>query len=80
VREGRPACPEWLSQLTEDDLSFGQAVRVLCDHGVVEVEKALEASDIESRGYGTHIRVHSWTVHIHNKDGTPKWQMLQWSV
>src|SRR6195952_5477830 len=38
VREGRTGGPEWLRQLTEDELSFNQAVRVLCDYGLAEVD------------------------------------------
>jgi tetratricopeptide (TPR) repeat protein len=68
LREGRSGGPEWLSQLTEDELSFNQAVRVLCDHGLVEVDKGSEASGTESRGYSIHSCVHSWTIHMLNKE------------
>ena len=59
-----------------------RVARELCDHGLVEVDKVLEASDIESRGYGMHIRVqytHGQSI-FSIKSGTPKWQILQWSV
>jgi hypothetical protein len=29
--------PEWICELTKDELSFNEAVRVLSDHGLVEV-------------------------------------------
>ena len=68
VRERRPYGPEWLSQLTEDELSFNEAVRILCDHGLVEVDKASKANGAESQGYGMHSCVHSWTLYVLNQE------------
>ncbi|KAI4261199.1 MAG: hypothetical protein L6R42_003599 [Xanthoria sp. 1 TBL-2021] len=42
----------WMLQLIADELSFNQAIRVLCDHGLIEVDRFSEASEIESKGYG----------------------------
>jgi calcineurin-like phosphoesterase family protein len=42
-------------------------MRVLSNHGLVEVEKSsLEL--LESRGYSIHGCVHSWSVHVLNKE------------
>jgi hypothetical protein len=68
LREGRTNGPEWLCQLTEDELGFNQAVRVLCDYGLIEVDKSSEESGVEFQGYGMHSCVHSWTVHVVNQE------------
>jgi tetratricopeptide (TPR) repeat protein len=60
--------PEWFSQLTEDELSFNQAVRVLCDHGLAEADISSEESGVESKGYSMHSCVHSWTIHFLNQE------------
>jgi tetratricopeptide (TPR) repeat protein len=60
--------PEWLRQLTVDELSFNQAVRVLCDHGLVEVDSFSETVEVESKGYEMHSCVHSWTIHALNQE------------
>jgi tetratricopeptide (TPR) repeat protein len=62
--------PEWFSQLTEDELSFNQAVRVLCDHGLAQVDISSE-SGVESKGYSIHSCVHSWTIYFLNQ----KWDV-----
>jgi len=42
--------PEWILELAKDELNFLGAMRVLTDHGLVEVDKpSLEL--LESRGY-----------------------------
>ena len=51
-----------------DELSFNQAIRVLCDHGLVEADRSSEASEIESKGYSIHSCVHSWTIHVLNQE------------
>ena len=59
--------PEWIRELTEDELSFNSAVQVLSDHGLVEVD-ASSQKWAESRGYSIHGCVHSWTIHILNQE------------
>jgi hypothetical protein len=59
LRECQQDGPEWLSQLTEDQLSFDEAVRVLCEHALVEAEVTLRDERVESLGYGMHSCVHS---------------------
>jgi tetratricopeptide (TPR) repeat protein len=59
--------PNWIQELIEDELSFHGAMRVLSDHGLVEVEK-LSLELVESQGYSIHGCVHSWTVHVLNQE------------
>ena len=59
--------PEWIQELTKDELSFDSAVRVLINHGLVEVATSLRES-IESKGYSIHGCVHSWIVHALNQE------------
>jgi tetratricopeptide (TPR) repeat protein len=63
--------PEWFAQLTKDNLSFTQAVEILCDYGLVERSQSLKGSRIESRGYSMHSCVHSWTIHVLNQKRDP---------
>ncbi|KAL5353528.1 hypothetical protein ACLOAV_001565 [Pseudogymnoascus australis] len=58
--------PDWVRELTKDEVSFHQAVRVLISHGLVEVD-TLSQGLIESRGYSIHGCVHSWTIHVLNQ-------------
>jgi len=51
----------------EDELGFNRAVRVLSDHGLVEVDMSSQEL-IESRGYSIHGCVHSWTVYVLNQE------------
>ena len=60
--------PEWFSQLTKDELSFNQAVRVLCNYGLAEVDISSSESRVESKGYNIHNCVHSWTTHFLNQE------------
>ncbi|KAJ9635249.1 hypothetical protein H2199_008737 [Coniosporium tulheliwenetii] len=64
--------PEWFSKLTQDQLSFDEAVRVLCDHALVEPDATSgnksEESMGESMGYSMHSCVHSWTIHVLNRE------------
>ena len=59
--------PEWVRELTKDELSFHSAIRVLSDHGLVEVDSSSQER-IESRGYSIHGCVHSWTIHVLNQE------------
>ncbi|KAN0072319.1 hypothetical protein V8E54_009248 [Elaphomyces granulatus] len=59
--------PGWIRRLTEDELSFNEAIRVLSDHGLVEVDMSSQEL-IESRGYSIHSCVHSWTIYVLNQE------------
>jgi tetratricopeptide (TPR) repeat protein len=67
LQHGDSEDPEWIRELTEDELSFNSAVRVLSDHGLVEVD-ASSQKWAESRGYSIHGCVHSWAIHILNQE------------
>jgi len=66
LRHGDSEDPEWLRELTKDELSFDSAVRVLSNHGLVEVATSSQES-LESKGYSIHGCVHSWTIHALNQ-------------
>ena len=59
--------PQWICELTEDELNFNSAVRVLCDHGVVEADTSSQ-DWVESKGYGMHSCVHLWTIYVLNQE------------
>lgn len=59
--------PEWICELTKDELSFNEAIGVVCNHGLVE-ESASSQGLIESRGYSMHGCVHAWTTHVLNQE------------
>ncbi|PMD56971.1 uncharacterized protein K444DRAFT_565764 [Hyaloscypha bicolor E] len=59
--------PNWIRELTKDELSFNSAVRVLCNHGLADANVDSQGW-IESSGYSMHGCVHSWTVHVLNQE------------
>ena len=67
LRHGDSEDPDWIRELTEDELSFNGAVRVLSDHGLVEVDMSSQEL-VESRGYSIHGCVHSWVIHVLNQE------------
>ncbi|KAN0072346.1 hypothetical protein V8E54_009275 [Elaphomyces granulatus] len=67
LRHGNSKDPEWIRELTKDELSFNEAVRVLSDHGLVEVDMSSQEL-IESRGYSIHGCVHLWTIYALNQE------------
>ncbi|KAN0072345.1 hypothetical protein V8E54_009274 [Elaphomyces granulatus] len=67
LRHGNSKDPEWIRELTKDELSFNEAVQVLSDHGLVEVDISSQEL-IESRGYSIHGCVHSWTIYVLNQE------------
>jgi tetratricopeptide (TPR) repeat protein len=56
-----------IQKLTEDELSYNEAVRLLCEYGLAHPEPSLSQVS-RSIGYGVHSCVHSWTVSILNKE------------
>ena len=71
LRHGNSENPEWIRELTEDELSFTDAVRVLIDHGLVEVDTSSQEW-VESRGYSIHGCVHSWAILVGNSCFKPR--------
>ncbi|KAI1264716.1 kinesin light chain [Xylariaceae sp. FL1019] len=67
LQNSYPNRPQWVQEVTEDDISFNNAVRTLIDYGLVEVDSSTNESS-ESRGYSIHACVHAWTIHVLNKE------------
>ncbi|CAK1364181.1 unnamed protein product [Cercospora beticola] len=57
--------PAWLCKLTDDELDFNSAVRVLCDHGIVDAHPPTRG---QTNGYSMHSCVHSWTRDVLNAE------------
>ena len=60
----------WIQELTSSLHVFSQAMRVLCNYGLVESEELLQ-DDIDSGGYSIHSCVHMWVVHALNTQLEP---------
>jgi tetratricopeptide (TPR) repeat protein len=58
--------PDWVRELTKNEVSFHQAVRVLTSYGLVEVDTPSQDL-IKSRDYSIHGCVYSWTINILNQ-------------
>ena len=58
--------PAWIYELN-DELSFNAAMGTLHDYGLVDVHIGTTGLT-ESRGYSIHSCVHSWTIHILNRN------------
>ncbi|KAF7512688.1 hypothetical protein GJ744_000255 [Endocarpon pusillum] len=58
---------KWIDMLTEDELNFNEAVRLLCEYGLAHPEPSLGQSS-GSAGYGVHSCVHSWTISVLNSE------------
>jgi tetratricopeptide (TPR) repeat protein len=67
LRHGNSADFDWISQLTEDEMSFSEAIRVLCNYGLVDADLSSH-EQMGSRGYSVHSCVHSWTIYMLNKE------------
>jgi hypothetical protein len=65
LRHGRFTDDELIWKLTEDELSFNEAVRLLCEYGLVYTERSLRQAS-RPEGYGVHSCVHSWTIYVLN--------------
>ncbi|OIW32077.1 hypothetical protein CONLIGDRAFT_251504 [Coniochaeta ligniaria NRRL 30616] len=59
--------PPWFQDLTCDELAFNEAVRVLCDYGLVDADTSSRERGAESSGYSMHSCVHMWTRYVLNK-------------
>ena len=58
---------EWMRELTKDNLTFEDCMRVLCNHGLAEAN-AGSGYEVESKGYGVHACVHAWIRAVLNAD------------
>lgn len=68
--QGSDYGPEWFSNMVGEELSFNEAIRLLCDHGLVESHGALggNGSHGVSSGYSMHGCVHAWIMHALNSE------------
>jgi tetratricopeptide (TPR) repeat protein len=58
--------PDWIQEVARDELTFHNAMRILSNHGLVEVDTSTQDLT-ESRGYSIHGCVHAWTVSVLNQ-------------
>ncbi|KAJ2986546.1 hypothetical protein NUW58_g4974 [Xylaria curta] len=58
---------EWIREVTKDELTFASTVRTLIDYGLVEVYISTD-EPTESKGYSVHNCVHSWMIHVLNRE------------
>ena len=58
---GSKGSPEWFSTIVDDELSFNETIRLLCDHALIESLEVFGA-------YGMHTCVHAWAVHVLNAE------------
>ena len=60
----------WIKELTSNLHVFSQAMRVLCNYGLVEGEMQLQ-DNVDSVGYSIHSCVHAWVIHALNARWDP---------
>ncbi|KAL9615789.1 MAG: hypothetical protein Q9160_009258 [Pyrenula sp. 1 TL-2023] len=71
LRHSNSSDEEWLRELTEDKLSFNEAVRLLQDYGLVDADLSFQQLS-DSGGYSVHSCMHSWMVFVLNKEWDKK--------
>ncbi|KAF2732394.1 HET-domain-containing protein, partial [Polyplosphaeria fusca] len=67
LRHACNADNESIRKLTEDELSYNKAVRMLCEYGLAHPEPLLRQAS-RPVGYGVHSCVHSWTISVLNRE------------
>ncbi|KAH9210981.1 hypothetical protein DL95DRAFT_437398 [Leptodontidium sp. 2 PMI_412] len=67
LRHGRSTDDERIRTLTGDKLNFNEAVRLLCEYGLVHMELSPPQQSGSAR-YGVHSCVHSWTIYVLNEE------------
>ncbi|KAF7167825.1 hypothetical protein CNMCM6106_003241 [Aspergillus hiratsukae] len=60
--------PKWLQTLTANKLEFGDAVRILHEHAMVELHAGVTDNRSGSIGFRIHNCVHSWIIHVLNEN------------
>ncbi|RMZ87211.1 hypothetical protein DV736_g5563, partial [Chaetothyriales sp. CBS 134916] len=66
---------KWILKLTEDKLSFDEAVRLLCSYGLVDQDFAFQEQYSSGR-YSVHSCVHMWSMCVLNKEWKESLAML----
>jgi tetratricopeptide (TPR) repeat protein len=67
LRHANSADDLWIQKLTADELEFNEAVTLLCSFGLVDPDRYLQ-QQFGHGGYSVHSCVHSWMMHVLNKD------------
>lgn len=67
LRHARNCSDRCIQELVQDELNFKEAVTLLCNFGLAEVDRSLQEK-FGSSGYSIHSCVHSWTVSVLNKE------------
>jgi tetratricopeptide (TPR) repeat protein len=67
LQHNDPNDPEWLQELTKNELDFEDAIGLLHDYGLLEENVATD-QQIKSNGYSIHSCVYSWATHILNQE------------
>ncbi|KAH7160579.1 hypothetical protein B0J13DRAFT_519978 [Dactylonectria estremocensis] len=68
LKEGGVDGPRWLADMTNNKLQFHRIMRILCNHGLAEADLPTTVQQEESRGYSVHGCVHSWMIHVLNRE------------
>ncbi|KAH7118698.1 hypothetical protein B0J13DRAFT_196969 [Dactylonectria estremocensis] len=68
LKDGGVDGPGWLTEMTNNKLQFHRIMRILCSHGLVEADPPTTVQQAESRGYSVHGCVHSWMIHVLNRE------------
>ncbi|KAF2228463.1 HET-domain-containing protein [Viridothelium virens] len=68
LRHAKSADDELIQELTDNELSYNRAVRLLCNYGLVDPDRPFQ-HEVGSGGYSVHSCVHSWTVFVLNMEG-----------
>ena len=64
LEAGRNRGLAWFQHLVQDSLGFSDAIRLLCEFGLIEATSPPSKFQRDSRGYGMHSCVHLWTTHV----------------
>jgi tetratricopeptide (TPR) repeat protein len=67
LRHANSTDDEWIEKLTEDELKFNEAITLLCNFGLVDLDRPPQ-QQVGSRVYSIHSCVHSWTVSVLNEE------------
>ncbi|KAL7904346.1 hypothetical protein GGI35DRAFT_472426 [Trichoderma velutinum] len=71
LQDGGSYKPDWVRELVRDSLTFHNIMRLLCSHGLVQANPPNISDGVqhaESAGYSVHACVHSWMIHVLNRD------------
>ncbi|TVY64282.1 Vegetative incompatibility protein HET-E-1, partial [Lachnellula suecica] len=67
LRHANSADDPWMQRLTKDELSFHEAIALLCTFGLVDIDRSQQYQCGPGR-YNMHSCVHSWTMFVLNRE------------